>query len=223
MAVTERGAIVVVGATGFVGSRLARSLLARGESVVAVGRDRGGLTALSRHLPTYHADLTDPALSAVTARRITADVGPPRAVVAALGGWYVEAEAVDVTLERWEGTLRSNLTTHFVSAQAFAPILGGDDPSYIALNGIASHYPCVGSVAVCAAGAAQRMLIDVLAAEAIGRIVRFHELTIDTPVLEPGTEHAKDEPTHTTDEVCDAVVRMIGDPGLRGTRRVTLG
>lgn len=219
---TGHGAIVVLGATGFLGSRLATSLARRGRPVIAVGRDEQRLISLSRHVRTYRTDLADPARASTTARQIVDDAGPPRAVVASLGGWYVGDETVDVTLERWDATLRSNLTSHFVGAQAFAPILGGDDPSYIALNGIASHYPCVGSVAVCAAGAAQKMLIDVLAAETIGRTVRFHELVINTPVLEPGAVHDKDEPTHTTEQVCDTVADMIDDPGLRDTRRVEL-
>lgn len=218
----EREAIVVVGATGFLGSRLARLLANHGEHVIGVGRDSERLTALGGIIPTYQVDLTDARQAAITAGKIVTDVGPPRAVIAALGGWYVEDETVDVTIERWEGTLRANLTTHFVSAKSFAPALGGADPSYIALNGIASHYPCVGSVAVSAAGAAQRMLIDVLAAEAIGQTVRFHELVVNTPVLDPGEEHDKDEPTRTPQQICDTVMQMINDPTLRDTRRVEL-
>ncbi|PRZ43705.1 NADP-dependent 3-hydroxy acid dehydrogenase YdfG [Antricoccus suffuscus] len=218
----ENGPIVVVGATGFLGSRLVRLLADREEHVVGVGRDTERLAALGDDIRTYQVDMADPHQAAMTVDTIVTDVGPPRAVIAALGGWYVEDETVDVTIERWEGTLRANLTTHFVSAKSFAPALGGADPAYIALNGIASHYPCVGSVAVSAAGAAQRMLIDVLAAETIGRAVRFHELVINTPVLEPGDVHDKDEATHTTHQVCDTVMQMVNSPAMRETRRVEL-
>lgn len=218
----QQESIVVVGATGFLGSRLVRLLAERGEHVVGVGRDSERLSALGGNIPTYQVDLTDPQQAAITVASIVTDLGAPRAVIAALGGWYVEDETIDVTIQRWEGTLRANLTTHFVSAKSFAPALGGADPSYIALNGIASHYPCVGSVAVSAAGAAQRMLIDVLAAEAIGQTVRFHELVINTPVLERGDIHDRDEPTHTPQQICDTVMQMVDDPTLRDTRRVEL-
>lgn len=226
---SDQPIVVIAGATGFLGSRLARLLARSGVTVAAVGRDLERLNSLfstpsdgAEPIHTYRADLTNPDQAGTVAAQLVDELDAPHAAIAALGGWYVEDETIDVSIGLWESTLRANLTTHFVSAKAFAPILGGTDPVYITLNGIASHYPCVGSVAVSVAGAGQRMLIDVLSAEAIGRTVRFHELVINTPVVEPGQTHDTDEPTHTTVQVCEALRSMIDNKDLRGTARVEL-
>ena len=197
--------VLVIGATGAVGSALCALFAADGHQVHAVGRDRSRLDRLSgvTGARTYPLDLTDRAAAAIVAGAV-ADAGVSFAV-AAVGGWYVAERGLDLPMDRWRATLDSNLTAHFVAAQAFAPILAGAAPTYLALNGIASHYPCEGSLAVSVTGAAQRMMLDVLAAEGRADGVRFGELVVDTPVLLPGEVHAKDEATHRIDEVYAAI------------------
>jgi putative NADH-flavin reductase len=90
--------VVLFGAGGMVGSRIAKEALARGHEVVAVQRNPGGLDLDGRHLLTVTGDATDPASVATLARgadAIVSAVSPrnppgadtlPRAARALLAG-----------------------------------------------------------------------------------------------------------------------------------------
>lgn len=222
--ITDR-TIAVVGATGFVGSAVAAYLHAAGARILAVGRNTERLVALAARLgpdrvSTLSVDLGD---DDATRTAAGAYAGELDAVVALVGGWYVAEDAVDAPWDRVTETLQSNLVAHVVAARSFAPTLRPDrDPTYIALNGIASHFPCVGSAAISIAGAGQRMLFEVLAAEEIGRTVRFHELVVDTPILAVDALAGATTPAHSTDDVGAALLRILDTPELRGTARIEL-
>ena len=69
---------------------------------------------------------------------VRAAAGPPRAVVAAIGGWQLFPDLLDVPVEAWSGALDRHLTAHLLTLQAFAPLLAESaqaDPVYLALNG----------------------------------------------------------------------------------------
>jgi NADP-dependent 3-hydroxy acid dehydrogenase YdfG len=186
--------VVVAGATGTVGGWTARGLLERGATVIAVGRSAEHLSALSdavdaRHRERLHAvqadlsstDRAQAAVSAIAAAGLRAD-----AVVAALGRWWEGSRLLDLPMADWNTILTENLTAHFVAARTFAPILDdAADPSYITLAGIGALKAVEGSGAVSVTGAAQEMLLKVLAAESAGGAVRFHELLLTTPVVAP--------------------------------------
>lgn len=208
--------VIIIGATGAVGRELTRLFAADGVQVHAVGRDPERLAALAAEhgAKTYPVDLTDAEQTAAAATALHAERVP--LAIAAVGGWYVAEPGLTLPLERWTATIDSNLHAHFVAARAFAPVLDGDRPVYLALNGIASHHPCEGSIAISVAGAGQRMMLDVLAAEGRHRPTAYAELVVDTPILQAGQPHPKDEPTHTFEQVYDAVLAVAersGDPG----------
>lgn len=205
---------LVVGATGGVGRALCGRLTAAGRTVHAVGRNAGRLRELVREtgvLP-YQADLTDLGAAEAVAHRLQG--APIGLAIAAIGGWYVAEPVRSLPIERWNATLASNLTTHFVALRSFAPVLGGRHPVYLALNGIAGHYPCQGSAAISVAGAAQSMLLDVAAAEGVGTLA-LAELFIDTPIALPGAP-APDEPSHDIDEVLAAIGRLVASAQADG-------
>ena len=60
--------VVLFGAGGMVGSRIAKEALSRGHHVVAVQRNPGGLDLDGRHLMTVSGDATDPASVATLAK-----------------------------------------------------------------------------------------------------------------------------------------------------------
>lgn len=198
--------VLIIGATGAVGSELTRLYAADGHRVHAVGRNPARLAALAERTGarTYRADLADEQ----SARHCAEQIAPDSSIglaIAAVGGWYVAERGLELAIDRWTSTLESNLTAHFVAARSFANLLGGTRPTYLALNGIAGHYPCEGSLAISVAGAGQRMMLDVLAAEGRDEPMRFAELYVDTPILMPGQTHDNDEPTHTIAQVYAAI------------------
>lgn len=207
---------LVIGATGTVGAALCAHLAADDVDVHAVGRNRPRLDEVAARTGArpYAVDLTDLDAALSVAGQI-ADAGCELAV-AAVGGWYVAERTLALPGPRWRETIDGNLTTHFTAARAFAPALTGPRPVYLALNGIASHFPCEGSVAISVAGAGQRMLLDVLAAEGRDEAVTYAELVVDTPILLPGQTHDVDEPTHQMAEVYAAVLDLAASPATPG-------
>jgi len=167
-------------------------LLARGATVVVPSRSPeklAGLVAVTRpehtaRLRTVVGDIGDEAGARRVRDEVVQRVGPPRAVVASLGGWWEGEELIDVPLSTWVRILHDNLTSHFLAARTFLPVLDPDRaPVYVMLAGIAAGLPVAESAPISITGAAQRMMIQTLAVAAVGKRVRLHEVAIMTPVV----------------------------------------
>lgn len=207
--------VLVVGASGFVGSRIVRGLAAGGRPVLAAARrelpDR--VTVQSGVLPVLSpepATLPD-VVRAVCAR---AGVPLPGAVVASIGGWQKGAALLDMDPSQWSATLASHLTAHLDAARALVPLLTPGDP-YVVLNGAASREAMAGSGAISVTGAGLAMLVRVLRLEAtqgLSAAVRFHELVIDHAVS--GDDRNEDPAqTRTPAQVVSALVELLDHPG----------
>jgi 3-oxoacyl-[acyl-carrier protein] reductase len=111
--------VLVTGASGGIGSATARAFAAEGAKVVAhynQGRER----AESLGLPTAQADLTDEREVARLFDEARGRLGAIDVCAAVAGVWPSADEPVwQLPLERWEATLRANLTATFLTAQAF--------------------------------------------------------------------------------------------------------
>jgi NAD(P)-dependent dehydrogenase (short-subunit alcohol dehydrogenase family) len=208
--------VLVVGASGFVGSRVARGLAADGRAVLAVARHTlpERVTVQPSVIPVLGAD---PAAQADAVREACARAGVPLpgAVVASIGGWQKGPDLLDLDPAEWSATLASHLTAHLDAARALAPLLGPGDP-YVVLNGAASREAMAGSGAVSVTGAGLAMLIQVLRLEAqradASPPVRFHELVIDHAVA--GDDRNEDPAqTRAPAQVVRALGELLDDPG----------
>jgi 3-oxoacyl-[acyl-carrier protein] reductase len=116
--------VVVTGASGAIGSACARAFAAEGANVVLHynrGRDRAeALAAELGGAPIVGADLTDEADVDRLFAGAREHVGSVDVCAAVAGVWPKADEPVwELSLERWEETLRANLTATFLTARGF--------------------------------------------------------------------------------------------------------
>jgi 3-oxoacyl-[acyl-carrier protein] reductase len=116
--------VVVTGASGGIGSACARAFAAEGARVVvhyhrgreraeAVAAELGGVRSIA-------ADLTDETQVEHLFDEARARLGAVDVCAAVAGVWPSADEPVwELSLERWEATVRSNLTATFLTARAF--------------------------------------------------------------------------------------------------------
>jgi 3-oxoacyl-[acyl-carrier protein] reductase len=116
--------VVVTGASGGIGSACARAFAAEGARVVVHyhrGRDRA--VELAQELggaPVVGADLTSEADVQRLFDDARAALGSVDVCAAVAGAWpTADAPVWELPLDRWEATLRANLTATFLTARAF--------------------------------------------------------------------------------------------------------
>ena len=116
---------VVTGATSGLGAASAAGLARAGAKVVVSGRDRergdrvvGEIEAAGGSAALELADVTDTEELASFADRVLDRHGPVDILVNA-AGVFDRGDAGEVTLEQWEGLLRTNVTSTFLLCQRF--------------------------------------------------------------------------------------------------------
>lgn len=183
-------AVLVLGASGRVGAGVVAALLEAGSPVLAVGRDARRLQALAE----THAD--EPGLelmagsvagdheAAALARRVADHERPLRAVVDAIGGRWRSARLLDQPVAALRRSLDQGVLPHLAAARHLLPLLRGQAGAtrYVLVGGPNARCGWAGYGHASVAGAATRMLAQVLHEEAQEFGVRLRMLSVDAPV-----------------------------------------
>ena len=116
--------VVVTGASGGIGSAVARTFAAEGARVVVhFHHNRENAEAVAAELggaPVVEADLTEEDGAEYLFTRAREELGQIDVCAAVAGVWPRDDEPVwQLGLERWEHTLRANLTATFLTARAY--------------------------------------------------------------------------------------------------------
>jgi 3-oxoacyl-[acyl-carrier protein] reductase len=116
--------VIITGASGGIGSACARAFAAEGAQVVVHyhrGRERAEAVAAELGgAPAIGADLTVEAEVDALFAQAREQLGGVDICAAVAGVWPAADEPVwELSLERWESTLRANLTATFLTSRAF--------------------------------------------------------------------------------------------------------
>lgn len=191
-------AIVVLGATGAIGSGVVRAALDADRTVIAVARDAGKLDALqARHsgadLIALRGSLADDAEAAALAVALRELHRPFAGIVASVCGPIARGRVLDQSVETLRRELDEDLAPHFAAARHLVPLLAEADrgASYVLIGGPGGEHPWAGYGHRSVCSAALRMLARVLHDEARALSVRVQMLAIDSPVCtECNRDHA---------------------------------
>jgi len=178
--------IVVLGAAGGVGEGIVDELLRAGARVLAVSRADAKLNQLADRLgrPLGLALIVGGVGSEEEASALVLSVQrtTPRidGVVVSIGSWWQGPPLTRTPLADWNAVLAERLTSHFLAAKHFIPLLRGG--FYLSIGGSTAEVAVPNAGPVSVASAAQVMLTKVLRAEAGDSPVRVQELMIWTTV-----------------------------------------
>ena len=182
-------AVLVLGATGTIGSGVVRAAVEAGWPVVAVARDRQSLDELrTRHpdarLHTVVGSVSDDAAAAALLSELRKLTRPFAGVVAALGTGNERGRLLDHPSGRLRETFDDAVVPHLVAARHLLPWLAesGRNCGYVLIGGPGGRNPWAGYGHRSIAAAAVHMLARVLHAEALAYAVRLQLLEVESPV-----------------------------------------
>lgn len=219
MANLERKTVFVAGGAGSVGEGIVRSLIRDGATVFVTSRKPEKIEQLKERLGSisseqFHGivgDLGDFGSAETVLAKVKEKCDYLNAVVASLGGtWKGNLPLTQVSMEDWQKYLFTNLTTHFVCARTFLPLLTQQkESSYTFLGGFAAEQavPNYSLVSIPAAG--QLMMAKILMEEMKDSPVRINEVMVASMVR---TRNSKDEAQSnwiTADEIGDYVSWLV--------------
>lgn len=178
--------IFIAGGSGNVGEGIVPVFLKKGATVIVPSRRQESLDKLGEYIGDLATDKFVPMVGNIGTLEgaeklrdeILAKFGRLDGVLVALGGWWTgNKPLVEVDMETWERYINSNLTSHFVCAKTFLPVLAKTEgSSYTLLGGSAAEIPIpnVSPVGITAAG--QLMMAKIAMEEMKGSGVRINEV-----------------------------------------------
>jgi len=158
------GRIVILGATGGIGSALARRVAAAGHTPILVARDAARLGGLAAEIPGAETHLADVHDVAAMKAAITA-AGSPLAGLAYCVGSILLKPATRITEADLSETFRLNVTGAALAVQAAIPALTAGQGSVVLFSSVAARAGFANHLATGAAKAAVEGMALSLAAE----------------------------------------------------------
>lgn len=172
MATLERTVVLVAGGAGAVGEGIVAALLDAGATVAVPSRDAGSLDRLrdtvggADRLLGVVENVGDIDGACRVRDQVVGTLGPPAAVIAAVGGWASGPKLADTAIAEWDAIMAGNLRTHQVIASTFLPVLRGrPGATYGVIIGDTAQQPAAGAGPVSVIAAAELMAARVLGLE----------------------------------------------------------
>ncbi len=188
-------AVLILGATGTVGSATVQVALDAGWPVVAVARDRAGLDALRRRHPgaklqAIAGNVTDDAGARALLVELQKIARPFIGVIAALGAGDARGRLLEQPASELRHSFEDAVVPHLVAARHLLPWLAdsGRNCGYVVVGGPGGRNPWSGYGHRSIAAAALRMLARVLNGEAQAYAVRLQLLEVESPVRTDANE-----------------------------------
>lgn len=220
-----KGKIVyIAGGAGNVGEGIVRGFLKAGATVVTSSRSSDKLDRLREllkdtptdKLTTIEGSLGDFESAEALRDKILDQCDPLDAVVASLGGtWHKNIPLAEVSMDDWQKFLFTNLTTHFVTARTFLPVLARTKgSSYTFLGGSAAEIPIPNYSVVAIPAAGQLMMAKVLMQEMKDSGVRINQVIINSLVNTRDSQDEAQPDWITADEIGDYIAWLASDEGI---------
>lgn len=213
----------IAGGAGNVGEGIVRAFLEAGATVITSSRKRGKLDQLrsllsdtaTDKLVTLTADLGDIASTEHLRDQIIDQFGHLDTVVASIGGtWNRGVPLTEVSMDEWQQYLFTNLTTHFVTARAFLPVLANTDgSSYIFMGGGAAKTPIPNYSVVSIPAAGQLMMAQVVMQEMADSGVRVTQAIANSLVNTRASRERAKPDWLTADEIGHYIAWLASDEG----------
>lgn len=188
-------AVLILGATGTVGSGVVRAAVEADWPVVAVARDRQALEELHKRHPrarlqTVVGSVADDASATALLAELRKLNRPFAGVIAALGTGNERGRLLDQPAARLGETFEDAVIPHLVAARHLMPWLAesGRNCGYVLIGGPGGRNPWAGYGHRSIAAAAVRMLARVLHTEALAFSVRLQLLEVESPVRTDANE-----------------------------------
>jgi NAD(P)-dependent dehydrogenase (short-subunit alcohol dehydrogenase family) len=178
---------LIAGGTGGVGEGITRAFLQEGATVVVTSRKKENLDRLrdltkdvsTRFVPIV-GDMSDTDSADNLRNQILDKVERLDAVVASLNGrWNEDIPLTKTSLDDWKRMLDSNLTSHFIAARTFLPVLQRGS-TYTLIGGGAADKAIPNYGLVCVPAAAEIMLTNVLIEENKSSGIRINEVVLNS-------------------------------------------
>jgi 3-oxoacyl-[acyl-carrier protein] reductase len=223
--------VVITGGSRGIGAQTARAFAAQGAKVCVVGRDQGALATVVADITDKDgtaigavADVTDSASLDRMRRQVESRLGPVDVLAAFAGGQGFPVPSQDLTEERWRQVIDSDLTSAFLTIQAFLPgMLERGRGSVITMSSAAGRQPSQANLAYGVANAGLVMLTRHLATEIGPRGIRVNCIapssirTENVQARMPADVQEKVAATHplgrmgTTDDVARTALFLASD------------
>ncbi|MFN3725968.1 MAG: SDR family NAD(P)-dependent oxidoreductase [Allosphingosinicella sp.] len=173
--------VAVTGASGALGSAVARHLAEAGYSVAAIDLTQGGAAQIAGVTAIGGVDLADPDAAVQAFAKLEAR-GGLHGLVNVAGGFAWETLA-EGGIETWDAMYRINLRTAVNACKAALPMLSRGS-AIVSIGALGSIAPGVGMAAYAASKSGVARLTESLAEELKGRGIRVNAVLpsiIDTP------------------------------------------